>query len=151
MQRKYRLLREAAYDDGLRTFDRLANEPGFRDFVCLYIAEGYKRSRNRVALGNSDPAVVKLADRWIRGLARRSPRYSVQYHADQEVHAVQQFWGGHLGVGPSSILLQRKSNSNQLSGRTWRSEHGVLTIAASDTLLRSRLQAWMDRLRASWV
>ena len=40
MQRKYRLLREAAYKDGLQSFDRLAAEPGFRDFVCLYKRRG---------------------------------------------------------------------------------------------------------------
>jgi len=49
------------------------------------------------------------------------------------------------------IRLQRKSNSNQLTGRIWRCEHGVLQVAAYDTLLRARLQAWMDCLRASWA
>jgi transcriptional regulator with XRE-family HTH domain len=35
MQRKYRLLREAAYQEGLDSFSELAIEPGFRDFVCM--------------------------------------------------------------------------------------------------------------------
>jgi hypothetical protein len=48
------------------------------------------------------------------------------------------------------IKLLRKSNSNQLRGRQWRSRHGVLTVRAFDTLVRARLQAWMDRLRAEW-
>jgi excisionase family DNA binding protein len=45
MQRKYRLLREAAYEEGWRAFEQLSAEREFRDFVCLYIAEGYKRNR----------------------------------------------------------------------------------------------------------
>ena len=49
MQRKYRLLREEAYREGLLEYDELAVDPTFRDFVCLYIAEGYKRDRNRVS------------------------------------------------------------------------------------------------------
>src|SRR5262245_37476588 len=46
MQKKYRLLREAAYDEGRATFNWLCRDATFRDFVNLYLAEGYKRSRN---------------------------------------------------------------------------------------------------------
>jgi hypothetical protein len=65
MQARYRLAREEAYAQGAREFPRLSRDVTFRDFVCLYIAEGYKRDRNAVALGNSDPAVVGLSQRWI--------------------------------------------------------------------------------------
>ena len=41
MQRKYRLLREEAYRQGERESEALAAEATFRDFVCLYVAEGY--------------------------------------------------------------------------------------------------------------
>ena len=99
MRRKYRLLREAAYQEGLESFDDLASDPTFRDFVCMYVGEGYKRDRN---------------------------------------------------VEPGAIRFQRKSNSQQLKGRCWRSRHGVLSVTVWDTLLRARLQAWIDRLRAEW-
>ena len=46
MQAKYQLLRRAAYEQGLAEYDQLVSVPTFRDFVVLYIAEGYKRSRN---------------------------------------------------------------------------------------------------------
>src|SRR5436190_20253362 len=38
--------RERAYAGGLSEFDTLDAEPGFRDFICMYIGEGYKRNRN---------------------------------------------------------------------------------------------------------
>jgi hypothetical protein len=47
--------------------------------------------------------------------------------------------------------MQRKSNSNQLKGRTWRSVHGVLRVRVCDTQLRAKLEGWMDRLRESWL
>jgi excisionase family DNA binding protein len=144
MQRKYRLLREEAYAQGLAEFDALTIEPTFRDFVCLYIAEGFRRDRNRVLVANSDLAVVALADRWIRRFTRNPVRHAIQYHADQDLDAV-------LGIDPTSIRLQRKSNSNQLNGRTWRSQYGVLAVGTNDTLLRARLGAWMDRLRSTWL
>jgi hypothetical protein len=128
----------------------LSVDPAFRDFVCLYLAEGYKRNRNRVAISNSDPAVVQMSNRWILRFARNPVGYSVQYHADQDLRELCDFWGAIVGARPERIRLQRKSNSNQLTGRIWRSRYGVLSVTAEDTLLRSRLQAWMDCLRASW-
>jgi transposase-like protein len=151
MRRKYRELREAAYAQGKREFEGLARLPTFSDFVCLYIAEGYKRQRNTVSLGNSDPRVVALATHWIRRFSRNPVRFFLQYHADQSVDQLTGFWGGIVGVEPAEIGLQRKSNSNQLRRRTWRSQHGVLTVRACDTLFRARLQAWMDCLQETWI
>jgi hypothetical protein len=150
MQRKYRLLREEAYRQGEREFDLLAAEPTFRDFVCLYIAEGYKRRRHTVSICNSDPAMMALADRWMRRLTDKPLLYSIQYHADQDLQELREFWGARVGVDPSEIRLQRKSNSNQMAARSWRSRHGVLAISAYQTTFRARLEAWMDRLRTEW-
>jgi excisionase family DNA binding protein len=150
MQRKYRLLREAAYEQGLSEYEALARDPTFRDFVCLYIAEGYKRDRNVVSLANSDQAVMKLATTWMRRLSDRPPRFYIQYHADQDLSELREFWAGALATDAASIRLQRKSNSNQLTGRMWRSRHGVMTVRVCETALRARLGAWMDRLRMEW-
>lgn len=151
MRRKHRLLREAAYDEALIDYLRLIEEPGFRDFVCMYIGEGYKRCRNTVALNNSDPAIVKLADRWIRRLAKNSLSYMLQYHADQDPEELKRFWATELGIAPASIRLQRKSNSNGLRGRKWRSRYGLLTVRTRDTQLRAELQAWMDCVQEEWL
>jgi transposase-like protein len=151
MRERYRRLREEAYAQGKREFTQLASDPTFRDFVCMYIGEGYKRSRNYVSLGNSDPRVVRLAARWIGALAMNPVRYWLQYHADQDLEQLQLFWGGELAVPPSEIRFQRKSNSGALTGRIWRSEHGVLTVRVGDTLLRARLQGWMDSLQDEWL
>lgn len=151
MRKKYRLLCEGAYAEGRATFDAPAIDPTFRDFVNLYIAEGSKRSRNEVALTNSDPAVVAIADRWMRRLSSNKISYSVLYHKDQDLNELRTFWGTHLGVHPSSIRLSGKSNSNQLNGRKWRSRYGVLKVRSSDTYLHARLQAWMDCLREQWL
>ena len=72
MQQKYRLLREEAYGQGERESEVLAAESTFRDFVCLYVAEGSKRNRNSVAICNSDWVVIRMATRWIRRLSDNS-------------------------------------------------------------------------------
>ncbi len=151
MHRRHLELRRAAYREGEGLFDRYEQDPTFRDFVCMYIGEGYKRDRNRVSLANSDPAVMVLARNWFDRCARNPVRYSVHFHADQDVGELRRFWADTLGIDPDAIELQRKSNSGQLSGRVWRCKHGVLTIRACDTRFRSQLQAWIDRLRREWA
>jgi transposase-like protein len=93
MQQKYRGLRQQAYADGRASFAALeAADPTFRDFICIYIGEGYKRSRNSVCVANSDPRVIILATRWLRRLSRNKLIFSVQFHADQEPTKLAEFW-----------------------------------------------------------
>ncbi len=148
---KYKALRDAAYQRGWAEYPILAQQSTFIDFVCMYIGEGYKRNRNVVALANSDPRVIRLADYWIRRFARNKVTYSFQYHADQDPDYLVRFWSFGLGVDPKLIAIQRKSNSGKLLGRNWRSKHGVLTVRTSDTMLRARLQAWIDRTQDQWL
>jgi hypothetical protein len=148
---KHEALRSAAYRRGWEEFPKLCLEPTFIDFVCMYIGEGYKRDRNRVALANSDPRVTQLADHWIRHFSRNPVRYWIQYHEDQNPEDLARYWSLRLDADPSLIAYQRKSNSGKLSGRTWRSKHGVLSVRANDTELRARLQAWMDRRQNQWL
>ncbi len=148
--RKARLLREAAYAEGLKWFAFFSPDPLFRDFICMYIGEGYKRSRNKVAICNSDAAVLRLAKPWFDKFSRNPVSLSVQFHADQDLPSIQRYWAGELGVSPLAIRLQRKSNSGRLSGRIWRSKYGVLAMSAADTYFRAELQAWMDCVRDDW-
>jgi hypothetical protein len=150
MQANYRVRREQAYALGLAQYRELLVVPTFRDFVALYIAEGYKRNRNVVSIGNSDERVVAMAAGWLCSLSTRGPAYSLQYHADLDLSELRQHWGTVLAIDGETIRLQRKSNSGQLKGRTWRSRYGVLAVTVNDTYLRARLQAWIDCVRADW-
>jgi hypothetical protein len=107
-------------------------------------------SAGRMALPRTTPAVVELSARWLTRLSARPMICSVRYHADQDLGEIQAFWGDLLGVEPSSIRLQRKSDSGQFAGRRRRSPHGVVALRVNDTLFRARMQAWMDRVRDDW-
>lgn len=151
MQAKFKHLRDNAYAQGLAEFDDLVKRPTFRDFVALYVAEGYKRSRNTVSLCNSDDRVVAMAAGWLRALGATSLFYELQYHADQDLDELRRHWGDVLEIDGSVIRLLPKSNSGELHRRVWRCRYGVLAVKVHDTLLRSRLQAWIDRVRAEWA
>jgi hypothetical protein len=152
MQAKYRLIREAAYREGAEEFVRLAIQtPAFRDFVCLYIGEGYRRNRNRVSIANSDPAIVAFAARWIQHFSDRPLDCSLQFHADQDPRKLAVFWSERLSVDPSRVRLQPKSNSSKLATRKWRCQYGVLSVGVNDTALRARLQGWIDSIKEQWL
>jgi hypothetical protein len=143
-------LRRAAYEEGISTFHWFDGDPEFRDFVVLYIAEGYKRCRNTVSLANSDPPIIQLAWRWIDRFSSREPYLSVQHHDDQDPGTLRRFWSDYLSIAPERVRLIRKSNSGHLKGRVWRCRHGVAAVVSSDTYFRAELQAWIDCVSSDW-
>jgi hypothetical protein len=151
MVRKYRLIREEAYARGRDEFGELATDLAVRDFVILYMTEGYRRNRNRVSVANSDPVIVEFGASVIRRFSDKRLDCYVQFHADQPLNQLVRFWSDRLSVDPTQIRLQRKSNSGQLGTRKWRSKYGVMSVGVNDTPFRARLQGWIDELRKRWV
>jgi excisionase family DNA binding protein len=146
-----RALCEAAYEDGLRSFEELAAQPTFRDFVCIYISRGYKRDRTRVALSDSDPAVMRLVNRWLLRLTDKSPFLAVQYEPERSLTELRCFWGETVGADARTIRVRGTVPGEPETEPSPPSSHGVLTITVEDTLLHARLQAWMRRTRESWL
>lgn len=153
MQEKFAALRDTAYSEAWQEAPKLFKDPEFRDFINMYLAEGYKKSRNQVTIANSDPDVMVMANYYMNLYANpeNTMEYRIQIHIDQDENELKKFWGKLLSVPPEKILTMRKSNSGQLSGRNWRSKYGVLTIRIGDTAFRSKLQAWMDFLKKKWL
>jgi transposase-like protein len=141
---------EAAYEDALRSFDDLDAQPTFRDFVCLYIARGCTRERTKVSLSDSDPAVIRLVNRWMLRLTDKSPLLSIQYEPGQSLTELRRFWGAIVGAEARTIRVHGEADRGGEHGPAGRPRHGVLTVAVDDTLLRARLQAWMRKTRDSW-
>lgn len=143
-------VREATYQSAWQEAPQLLCEPKLRDFVVLYMAEGYRRSRHQVEICNSNPRIMLLSNEMMQRFARNPLAYSLQYHADHQPEEIQKFWADLHGIDASLIRLSRKSNSGELSVRQWRSKHGVLSIRVGDTSFRCQLQAWMDFVAQSW-
>lgn len=150
VKKKYSLLREAAYQEGVVQAPELLKDPTFRDFVVLYMAEGTKRQRNKLGFVNSDVQLVKLAHTWLKRLSNRSFFYGLQYHSDHDTNELTQYWATVLDISPDIIHLSRKSNSNELTGRHFRSKYGLLSVETGDTYLRAKMQAWMDIVKSQW-
>lgn len=150
MQAKYAALREEAYQQGWDEAPELLKDLTFRDFVVLYMAEGYKRNRNRVSFVNSDGRMIVLANKWMCRFAKNKIAYRLQYYVDHDQDELKRYWGSLLNIEPDCITTMRKSNSGQLAGRNFRSKYGVLTIEVGDTYFHMRLQAWMEYVKNQW-
>jgi hypothetical protein len=142
--------RAGAYGQALRSYDDLAAQPTFRDFVCVYIADGYKRDRRRVAVASADPDVIRLAHRWIWRLTDKSPALTVRYAREQSREELRRFWSEAVGEELESIRARRGSAEELQHAWSARPLHGVLTLTVDDSVLRARMQAWMRRARESW-
>jgi transposase-like protein len=145
--------REAAYEEGLATFEELSAQPTFRDFVCIYLVQGEQRDRTRIALTNSDPAVMRLVSRWLRRLTDKAPFLLLRYGPGQSLKELRRFWGETTGTAPRAIRARGSSEGIAILGEqpVPGSSHGWLTIGVEDTLLRARLQGWMHSARETWL
>ncbi len=151
MQTKYAAKRQEAYTAAYEEAGRLLADVGIRDFVVLYLAEGFRKSRNTVSFSNSNPRMIAFAHSCMRRLATNQHfRYSFQYHADQDPEQLKRFWADCLQIDPDQIHPTRKTNSGQLRGRRFACEYGVFMIQVGDTILRARLQALMDVVQEQW-
>ncbi len=152
MQAKYAAIRQAAYDAAYSRAADLLQDHGLRDFVILYLAEGYRKDRNSVSFSNSNPVMIRFAHIWMRKLSTNPHfRYSFQYHSDQDPEELKQLWASCLDVGPNDIKAIPKTNSGHLKGRRFACEYGVFQVQVSDTAFRARLQALMDAVQEQWA
>ena len=136
--------RKVAYEVGRQEVSNLFRDTVVRDFVCLYWAEGYKRSRHTVSVINTDPDIVVLCAKVMRRFATRPLIYKL-YCSEEEKDGATDFWSKVCGVNKEDIRFQAKK---QVSQR--RAEHGLVSVSAHETMFRSRLQAWMDALKKEW-
>lgn len=122
----------------------------FRDFIILYITEGYRRTTECVALGNSNPSIIKLAHYWIKNLSKRKIIYTLRIHKDHNYKKSIIFWSSYLSINKENIKYILKNNSCLMKTRNWRNEHGILTIATWDTYLKTKIDAYIDYLEKEW-
>jgi hypothetical protein len=136
--------RDEAYGIGKEEAVGLLKDREIRDFVCMYIGEGTKKSRGSVAIINTDPKVISLCERVMKQYSKRKMWYRL-YCAEDEKEKLLEFWSEVIGVGQENIKFQLKKKVSER-----RAEYGLLAVGTSDTYFRSRIQAWMDVVREDW-
>ncbi len=145
--------REAAYERALSSYEDLAVQPTFEDFLCVCIAArgGCERAHTGVAVANSDPAAMQLASRWLWRLTDRTPSLSIHTDLCHSASELRRFWSEAVGARAEAIAVQRDARAPERGGDSRSLPCGVLRIAVDDALLGARLEAWMRRKRQDWL
>ena len=136
--------RQTAYETGKQEAEELLRDRHIRDFVCLYIGEGSKKQRGTVSVVNTDPKIICLCAKVLGRYTNQKMWYRL-FCSEEEKDKLMKFWSEVLGLETGMIRFQLKK---QVSKR--RAEYGLVSVGTSDTYFRSRLQAWMDRIREDW-
>jgi len=150
MVRKYKTLRKEAYDKAFEEAPALLKNNYFRDFILLYMTEGFRRTGHSVNLANSNPAIVRTFNDWLIKLTEKDIKYILRIHDDHDVKAAVSYWSKYLGIGKKKIKVNLKNNTSRMKTRNWRNLHGILTVQCCDTYLRSAIEAYMDTVEKSW-
>lgn len=139
--------RQEAYDLGYSTYAYYSTLPTFNDFVMLYLTEGDRKDRNVLAVTNTNPKLILLAQFWMTRLPKRIDarlNYWVQVYLDQDIYEVKKYWATTLHVSVDKINTVLMKSSGKLRKRNNRSLHGVMTVRVHDTQLKAQMYAWMD-------
>jgi hypothetical protein len=147
---KYKKLRDDVYESAFSSAEDDLKNPCLRDFVCLYMGEGSKCSRNSVEFINSDPDLVRIAYKHMKSMTRRKMLYTLHVYPDHVVEDETRFWATLLGISPNEIKTRPKPGSNKLNRRNTRLRHGILKVITCDTYLKSRIDAYTDFIKKQW-
>jgi hypothetical protein len=141
---------EKAYNEALEESPNKFKSPMFRDFIILYITEGFRRTRWAPMVANSNPVIMSVCNYWFKELSNKKIEYILRLYEDHDFKKTLSFWSNLLSIKKEQIEVMKKNNNCKMKTRNWRNEWGILTIRVNDTYFRSRLQAYMDYLQKIW-
>jgi hypothetical protein len=150
MKEKHARLRKEVYET---TDLRRLRDSIIRDFVVMYLGEGYRRNRNVVHICNTNPTIMLLAVKALRkldvDLGAKNVRFKLLLYPDHKDRALKGFWAKRLEISSKQINVWRPAKK-QRSSEYRRSVHGLLYLSINDTYLRARMQAFMDAVETDW-
>lgn len=145
--------RKESYKLGLHEAESILENKKIRDFTMLYMCEGYNKSQNQVGVINTDPQIVKLAHDIIEKFRNQKNKIHFVLHIydDHDEDLIREFWSKIFGISKEELVISMTKNRKNLAGRNWANAHGIATVSANDTMLRSRIQGWIDYVKKSWI
>ena len=132
------------------TVDDFDKIEGLRDFILIYMCEGYRRSRNVVQVVNSNPNIVRLCNVVLKRLSDKKIEYNLSFYDDHNEAELKSFWSNELKVPVEQIRSYIKNGRKKLAGRNNASVNGTMQIRMSNTMLKSKIDGWMDKLQSVW-
>ncbi|MFA4858238.1 MAG: hypothetical protein WC901_06800 [Candidatus Margulisiibacteriota bacterium] len=112
--------------------------------IGLYLGEGAKKGRHRVALGNTDPKILKAFLFFIRKICRlREEKIFAELNIFDDIDKdfAVEYWARTVGIAKEQVkyVCVRKSKGGTYKNK---SKYGTLTIKVSNTKLKQIILEW---------
>lgn len=132
-----------AKQEAVLDFEKLKYHPLFIAGVMLYWGEGDKASRNRVALTNTDPKMIKIFTFFLQDICkidRKRLKIWLLLYPDLKEVECKKFWKKYAGLGSfffnKSIVINGRHKTKRL-------HHGVCTVVVSSRYLKEKMIIWL--------
>ena len=131
-----------------KEYQKWRAKPLFVTGLSLYWGEGEKANRNRVALINTDPEMLKMVASFYRKYLKvdnKDLRIGLFLYKDLQETATVQFWARKLGVPKKQFIkIQFLESRSRLTQR--KSKYGVCSLYFSNTRLSIKIREWLRLL-----
>ncbi len=111
--------------------------------LALYWAEGSRKERHSVQLGNLDHRLLQIFMKFLREIARVDEsrlRVFVRVFHEFDQQAARRYWSQLLSISLKQVHVYPHGDRRSRRMKQW-SRHGLTKITVSNT----KLKAWMDQ------
>ena len=138
--------RKKAYMKSYINAPKLLQNILLRDFIIIYLAEGYNRTKHSLSLVNTDPSVIRLGLYFLKKFSRNQIGFLLVCQIGKEKEILK-FWSKQLNIPTSKF----KTFSKELGKKRLRPlGHGICHIRTHDTYAKSRVDALIDYIKSQW-
>jgi hypothetical protein len=131
-------------DEAVRLWENgLRDDPDFRLFLMLYMAEGIGKGRDSFGMSNTNPHLIAFAQAMMNriNINGRSFRYDLYLKQNLNESKAVVFWKDLLKAEEIHVHVR---NDGHLKGRNWVSENGIMLIRVYDSYVKTMICVWID-------
>lgn len=126
-------------------FEVLKYHPLFISAMMIYWGEGDKRSKNRISVTNTEPAMLKIFIYFLKNMCsfpEDKIRAWILAYPDMDIEKTKLYWIKNTGLKESNfrktIVIKGKSKINRLT-------YGVCTVELGSTYFKIKMLVWLRR------
>ncbi len=144
-----KILRDKKYiKDAQKEYEILKYDPLFLYGLGIYWGEGDKKDRNRVAVTNTDPNMLRIVAKFYRNCLKIEEdklRVALFLYGDIDVDTAIKFWSDLLSINPKQFIKTQILQSRARLTKT-KSKYGICTFYCSNTEQSIKILEWIRLL-----
>jgi len=153
MRKKRKLQAQKVYNKYHKRFNKISEKMFFIAGLMLYLAEGNKKARYKIAFSNTDPKIIKFFAKWLvefLHVNREEIKVQLHLYENMDIKKEKEFWRNELGFQENQFYKPevRKLKKGSFSYRET-SRHGTCDLyvmgGKRKRELMMAIQAFLDR------